>query len=105
MKFCYWDVRGLGEPARYLLRWSETTWEETPKTPGMEEFQKWHSGEKHSLGLDLPNLPWLIDGDINVTQSLAIVRYLARKFGLVPGEDQRDIVRVDMAEQEIMDFR
>ena len=103
MKLCYWDLRGLGEVCRYLLRFSETKWEDDRMEISAENGQKWHS-EKSSMDMDLPNLPYLIDGDIKVTQSVAIVRYLARKFGLVPGKLERDIVRCEMAEQEIMDF-
>lgn len=35
--------------------------------------------EKYTLGLDFPNLPYLIDNekDVRLTQSMAIMRYLA----------------------------
>jgi len=32
------------------------------------------------LGLKFPNLPYLIDGDTKVTESIAILKYLARRF-------------------------
>ena len=35
--------------------------------------------EKFNLGLDFPNLPYLIDGEVKLTESLAIHRYLANK--------------------------
>ncbi|TOF72058.1 hypothetical protein CGJ15_27680, partial [Vibrio parahaemolyticus] len=35
--------------------------------------------EKFKLGLDLPNLPYYIDGDIKITQSHAILRHLGRQ--------------------------
>uniref|UniRef100_A0A4X2LB15 glutathione transferase n=1 Tax=Vombatus ursinus TaxID=29139 RepID=A0A4X2LB15_VOMUR len=37
---------------------------------------------KFSLGLDFPNLPYLIDGDHKITQSSAILRYIARQYNL-----------------------
>ena len=46
---------------------------------------------KFKLGLDFPNLPYLIDGNIKVTQSNAILRYLGRKFGL-DGKTEADKV-------------
>ena len=33
------------------------------------------------MGLDFPNLPYLIDGEYNLTESNAIQRYIAKKWG------------------------
>lgn len=60
--------------------------------------------DKFNLGLDFPNLPYLIDGDLKITQSLAILRYLGRKFGLI-ANGEKETTRVDMIEQEILDWR
>jgi glutathione S-transferase len=35
-----------------------------------------------ALGLDFPNLPYLFDGDIKLTQSNAILRHVARRIGI-----------------------
>ena len=35
---------------------------------------------KFSLGLDFPNLPYYSDGDVKVTQSNAILRFISRKY-------------------------
>jgi len=102
LKLCYWDVRAMGEIPRYLLRYSGQVWEDDRLA--MADFGKWQA-EKFTLGLDLPNLPYLIDGDIKVTQSVAVIRYLGRKFGLVPGDDEKDIVKCEMIEQEAVDLR
>ena len=32
---------------------------------------------KETLGLTYPNLPYLIDGDINITETVAIQQYIA----------------------------
>ena len=63
----------------------------------------WFDGKKYNMGLDFPNLPYMIDGDVKLTQSLAIMRYLGRKFGLSPSE--ADISRADNFEQVIFDLR
>ncbi|KAG9509887.1 Glutathione S-transferase Mu 1, partial [Fragariocoptes setiger] len=60
--------------------------------------------EKFSLGLEFPNLPYMIDGDVKLTQSLTISRYLARKHGLM-GKTEAEQQRVDLAEQQIQDYR
>ena len=40
----------------------------------------WFGKDKFSLGLDFPNLPYYVDGDVKVTQSNAILRFIARKY-------------------------
>ncbi|XP_021572554.1 glutathione S-transferase Mu 2-like [Carlito syrichta] len=58
--------------------------------------------EKFMLGLDFPNLPYLIDGAHKITQSNAILRYLARKHKMCEKEEK---IRVDMLENQAMDTR
>ncbi|TFJ95116.1 3-hydroxybutyryl-CoA dehydrogenase [Platysternon megacephalum] len=55
--------------------------------------------------LSLPSqLPYLIDGQTKLTQSNAILRYIARKHKMA-GESEEEIQRVDMLENQVMDFR
>ncbi|CAE1296455.1 GST [Acanthosepion pharaonis] len=49
-------------------------------------------------------LPYLIDGDIKITQSNAILRHIARKHNL-DGKDEKSKVLVDVMENQAMDFR
>lgn len=104
LTLCYWAIRARGEIPRYLLRYSGVEWTDDRIPATQEGFARW-GAEKFTSGLDLPNLPYVIDGDIKVTQSVAVHRYLGRKFGLVPGDDEKDIVKCDMIEQEAMDLR
>uniref|UniRef100_A0A8C9PUN3 Glutathione S-transferase n=1 Tax=Spermophilus dauricus TaxID=99837 RepID=A0A8C9PUN3_SPEDA len=60
--------------------------------------------EKFKLGLDFPNLPYLIDGPHKITQSNAILRYLARKHNLC-GETEEEKIRVDILENQVVDVR
>jgi glutathione S-transferase len=41
----------------------------------------------------------LIDGDVKITQTTAVLRYIGRKYGLVV-KTEEELVRLDMAEQE-----
>ena len=59
---------------------------------------------KDKLGLDFPNLPFFIDGDVKITQSNAILRYIARKHGLC-GDSVEEKTRVDMMADCAMDLR
>ncbi|CAG2177143.1 unnamed protein product [Oppiella nova] len=95
----YWDIRGFGQPIRYLLKYAGVDFNDKRYVYSNEK--EWQS-DKPNLGLDFPNLPYYIDGDIKLTQTLAILRYLGRKHRLVATDDQT-LARQDMAEQQILD--
>eukprot|EP00116_Pleurobrachia_bachei_P005598 sb/3465860/ len=97
----YWGIRALGEPARLILRYADADWTETTIPPTKEGAGMWFGGLKQSLGLDFPNLPYLIDGEVKLTESTAIYRYLGRKYNLMPG----DAIRGDLAEQLVTGLR
>ncbi|XP_069934021.1 glutathione S-transferase Mu 1-like [Oryctolagus cuniculus] len=106
MTLGYWDIRGLVLPIRTLLEYTDTSYEEKKYTMGDApdyDRSQWLS-EKFTLGLDFPNLPYLIDGTHKLTQSNAILRYLARKHGLY-GETEEEKIRVDILENQVMDNR
>ncbi|XP_054420786.1 glutathione S-transferase Mu 1-like [Pteronotus mesoamericanus] len=106
MTLGYWDIRGLAHAIRLLLEYTDSSYEEKRYTMGdAPDFDRsqWLS-EKFKLGLDFPNLPYLIDGAHKLTQSNAILRYIARKHNLC-GETEEEKIRVDMLENEIMDVR
>ncbi|XP_065447422.1 glutathione S-transferase 2-like [Chrysemys picta bellii] len=103
----YWDVRGLAHAIRLLLEYTDTPYEDKQYSPSGEgpdyDTSQW-TNEKEKLGLDFPNLPYLIDGQTKLTQSNAILRYVARKHKMA-GESEEEIQRVDMLENQVMDFR
>lgn len=81
----YWTIRGLAQPIRLILHYTKTSFidkrYETGQAPDYNR-EKWLS-EKFTLGLDFPNLPYLIDNDVKMTQSKAILYYLGDKFHLM----------------------
>ena len=103
MKLTYWDLRGLAEPIRYMLRYSELEWEDVRLPVDMEGYQTW-MGLKSQPGMVCANLPFIEDGDKKISQTVAILRYVARKTGLMP-QDHDDLTLCEMLEQEIMDLR
>lgn len=56
------------------------------------------------LLLNHPQLPYYIDGDLKITQSNAILRYISRKHDLC-GRTETERVKVDMLENLAMDIR
>lgn len=101
----YWDVRGLGNAIRYLLSHANVDYEDKLyKCGGPPNFDRseWLN-EKFNLGLDFPNLPYYIHGDVKITQSQTILRYLARKHGF-DGRTEEDKTRVDLAAAQVTDY-
>ncbi|XP_006866065.1 PREDICTED: glutathione S-transferase Mu 1-like [Chrysochloris asiatica] len=100
----YWDIRGLAHAIRLLLEYTDSNYEEKKYTMGdAPDFDRsqWLN-EKFKLGFDFPNLPYLIDGAHKITQSNAILRYIARKHNM-SGETEEEKIRVDIMENQCMD--
>jgi glutathione S-transferase len=96
----YWDVRGIVGPSRYLLTYVGQEFVDKRYS----DFQLWFEGDKKSLPLDFPNLPYYIEGDVAISQSLVVLRHLGRKHGLV-GQNEAETLRVELAEQQVVDLR
>ncbi|OWK04981.1 GSTM1 [Cervus elaphus hippelaphus] len=123
MTLGYWDIRGLAHAIRLLLEYTESNYEEKKYTMGDApdyDRSQWLN-EKFKLGLDFPNgadagepggspdlalwffqLPYLIDGAHKLTQSKAILRYIARKHNMC-GETEEEKIRMDVLENQAMD--
>ena len=89
----YWGITGLGQALRYLLSYLEADWKDEVYT----DRDKWFAQDKTGLGIPLPNLPYLIDGDFKLSESSAILRYLPKRFGKTDllGKTIEDQARVD----------
>ncbi|XP_070601216.1 glutathione S-transferase Mu 1-like [Erythrolamprus reginae] len=123
----YWNIRGLAHTIRLLLKYTKTPYKEKQYVLGGKvennevksentskgvkrlgfalnaDMTDWTS-VKEKLGLDFPNLPYLIDGERKITQSNAILRYVARKHKMC-GETEEEIIMMDTLENHLMDFR
>lgn len=53
--------------------------------------------DKLQLGLNFPNLPYLIDGDYNITESSAIMNYIIKRWGKCEllGKNNQDSARLE----------
>ena len=82
LKFGYWKIRGLSSNIRYQLAYSGVDYEMIEYEQGdAPDFNSscWFD-VKPTLGLAFPNLPYLIDGDHSMTETMAIHKYLADKY-------------------------
>lgn len=112
----YWtNARCLAEPIRYMLEYAGVPYK-NETCPFLEDQIDSAGGGKavwmqkretlSKQGLPFPNLPYLIDGETKLSQSIAIMRYLARKHGLgVPDSDLAAAARLEMLEGQVNDLR
>lgn len=102
----YWAMRGYGEPIRNLLRFVGADFEDVRYGFGRPPNYNWDEwlAVKPTLGLSFPNLPYLIDGELKMNQSQAILRYLAGKYHL-RATNLADQALEDMLEGQIVDLR
>lgn len=75
----YWGIRGAGQPIRNLLAYLNIQYEDKQYV----DRPSWFEVDKPALKSDFPNLPYLIDGEKVITESEAILVYLAYKSGRV----------------------
>jgi len=74
-----------------------------PWAKGPSVLEPWVS-QKHSLGLDFPNLPYYVEDGLKISQSMAILNHLGRKHNLY-GDTLEDKARIDMVAQTVNDLR
>ena len=73
----YWDTRAIAQPIRYMLKYAEVhfidkryPYGEGKSLAEVDEITKHWQSDKLSLGLDFPNLPYYLDGDIKVSATI-----------------------------------
>eukprot|EP01147_Barroeca_monosierra_P006811 gene6811-385_t len=102
----YWSIRGLAASTRMLL-WACDQKDFVDIKYGSEGAPEWKD-DKFSLGLDFPNLPYLIDEKtgVKLTQSMAILRYLAEELKPEFAQVYKAMAPyVEMLSQQAIDLR
>lgn len=111
----YWGIRGLAQPIRFLLVVANVPFSEVrlgvlqdgTLLDENKEGDDWGS-VRSTLEMPFPNLPYLIDNSaaspIRLSQSNAILRYLARRFDFY-GDSEADHLEIDVLQEEAYDFR
>lgn len=91
------------EPIRLLLRYVGVEFEDKRYVYDLKtNTSEWYD-DKFKLGLDFPNVPYYIEGNLKMTHSLAILRHLAPKYNLT-GTNETEKIRVAMLEQQVTDL-
>lgn len=103
----YWDIRCLAESIRLMLRYLEVDFEDKcyPTGDAPDYARPEWKRDKISLGFDFPNLPYWIDGDVKLTESWAITKYIARTNKSLYPQNDREEMLCDMLHGVIEDFR
>ena len=98
----YYDLRGIGESIRLMLEHLGVEY----KMEYIASRDAWDL-EKPTLGIDYVNLPIFKDDDVTMSQSYAIFRYIARKYGkgALKPETEEEMLRADVADGELLDLR
>jgi len=102
VKVGYWGIRGLGAPLRMTLEYA-----------GADYVDKQYSDPNEWFGTDKPeilksnplaNLPYIVDGDVVVCQTNAVMDYLGDRYGLAgTSVEERRLCRQLLA--EVYDLR
>ncbi|KAF7244978.1 hypothetical protein EG68_10140 [Paragonimus skrjabini miyazakii] len=102
----YWKIRGLAQPIRLLLEYHGLKYNEEVFEcgPAPNYDRKMWLDKKSNIGLDFPNLPYYKDEDITLTQSEAILRYIAEKNNM-GGANPKERALLSMINGAVNDLR
>jgi glutathione S-transferase len=103
VNFGYWNLRGRGALPRLVLEYTGTKYDEKR----YNKPEEWFGGDKNTIGFDFPNLPYLIDGDLKLTETRAIVLYIIRRSGHIEllGKDLKQQATQGMIEGVVEDIK
>lgn len=104
----YWKIRGLAANVRYQLKYCGVDYDmvEYTQGPGPDFSRQEWLDKKFNLGLPFPNLPYLIHGDVKLTETLAIHKYLAEVYDQsLLGRNAIDKARVTMFAQVLVGLK
>ena len=99
--FAYWPIRvgPRGSINRHILHYAGVDFEEIRHTK-----ETW-AAFKASGEMEFPNLPYIIDGDVKISESKAVYTYLCDKFAPeLLGKNVNERARIFMLQSVIADF-
>ncbi|TRY71716.1 hypothetical protein TCAL_06079 [Tigriopus californicus] len=100
----YWDCRGLCHASRLVLEYAQVSYEFRPAQSGpgpLYAKKVWLDKKFEVLSeFDFPNLPYYQDENVKLTQSMAILQYLGRRYGLA-AENEKAQIHLDLFREQI----
>ncbi|KRT81981.1 Glutathione S-transferase [Oryctes borbonicus] len=96
VKLTYFDIRGLGEPIRYLLKYSGINFEDDRIS-----FDDW---PKLKPSMPFGQMPLITEGARSCHQSVVIGRYIAKRAKLTGSNDWEDL-EIDAVVDTVNDLR
>ena len=102
----YWDIRGLAQASRLALEYCGEDYDDVridAGDPADADYKEPWFKHKSGVGMRFANLPYLLDGDVAIPQSGAILRHICRKHGLVPAS-LADQAYADAMLDQLTDF-
>jgi len=104
----YWDTRGFVAPIRYVLHYSGVKFQNYMYGDSERASQTkddWFNS-KFTLGMSFPNLPYIWDGDLKITEQDAVMLYICAKWNKdLLGKNVADKAKVEMLKSKIRDLR
>ena len=79
----YWAIRGMGAQCMYLLAYCEVDYSLKEYVANFEDGKRDLGGwkeDKYNLGIGFPNLPYFIDGDVKIAETMPLMRYICKKY-------------------------
>ena len=92
----YWKIKARVEPLRYLLEYLQVPYKEITYINFKDYFPI-----KKKLGLDFPNLPYLKDGEINISETSALEDYIifkTKREDLLGKNQEEKIIHIEIRE-------
>ena len=89
----YWGIRGLGQVPRLLLSYTKANW----KSKVYADRDSWFTKDKKNIGIAFPNLPYLLEGHLKLSESLAINRYIINR------SNNKELLGKDLKDQALVD--
>ena len=104
----YWAIRGLAAQIRMMFYYLNVNFIDKQYPCGdAPDFDRssWFD-VKFSLGMEYPNLPYLLDGDAKITETTAIMQYIAKKYRPeLLGSTAAELGRVNMLAAQVHDLK
>ena len=102
----YWKIRGLASNLRYQLAYQGVDYEMVEYEQADDfSVEEWTS-VKFTLGFEFPNLPYFVDGDFKMTETMPIHKYIADKWTPeLLGKDAQTRAQVNMVANVIGELK